>query len=931
MVGVFFVGYKRRLFDNLPVYARLADEEHGLLSLLCDRGIQPQFDDFQRILADQENFYDPDHPIASTHLDWLGQFVALGAIEGHFLGIGINPNWSVSQKRKIIWRAWRYWQSKGTEWGAREAFALWLRWEAAHDKERLLINHPFGDQPTDTPPQWWGWGEGYTGEAPYDTHLLEKYPERQHLGGGDCPGIRYRPFYFTLQQPEWKWEYMELWGDTWVNHTQAPIYENHWSCLGPKNIWFHAYLNEFEWNQIFPDVFELLDEALAINVKPTVFGWLEALRKIQPLQLIESDRSTQFRTIVEFEIDGAQYATVLDDPTPATVNETPAPTEAWAWGGTLWYYPVSDAYTTQEEVTETVWFGNWRPRWWTGMWWGSGTEQELLLEVPEFEIDIVLDLGDLSILSADTTPTFNYSEIQFVSIEAAELWYVPWEERTTTRNSEIIHPASSCLPGVAIEVYQGEMPEIDLGEDWRSLTNQLLVEQPTVFGEWIPGLTAEAPISPEPEVVVDSDWVDAQTVEPATMNAGFEPGAVNSDSRIDEPNWVSGLVTSEDFQSGWVPAQTDGLDEEDLPGFYDSEIKPIAKSTLELELPVQIASHFHVNDEGYPWVVNLPGEASPVGVLDVPAIESPSINLEGITPINATTGYLCNVFGRWSTGEISKYKERKEPINPTKQYGLFDIYPILGVASNAENWRLLVETDQELYILKPITIFWYRGNNKRGDRSVEFSFEKGFTNLYLEFIWQPKQNTQIRSATLWMGETRVQHQTFYYRINAPQKANIGFDFGIPFRLPSGLDTPDDELAVEQLLPLLRDQLDRLERQIVPTPEPIVPVPEVVTGELLSPTPVVQSLRDVLININNRLVRLERLLVENRTGDLHFSYQIQTPVTEIQIKHNFGQFNKQPSITFNCEGIDSEPDIDRLDANTVLVSFGRPTVGWVYFN
>ena len=121
------MSHSRRLFENLPLYAQLADDIRlGLLAHLCDRGLQVELDIFHRLIEEQEYFYNPDHPLAFPHLVWLGKFVGLNSVEGYWAGLGINPDWEIPKQQQAIKNAIAYWQVKGTEIGIRQGVDLWL-------------------------------------------------------------------------------------------------------------------------------------------------------------------------------------------------------------------------------------------------------------------------------------------------------------------------------------------------------------------------------------------------------------------------------------------------------------------------------------------------------------------------------------------------------------------------------------------------------------------------------------------------------------------------------------------------------------------------------------------------------------------------------------------------------------------------------------
>jgi hypothetical protein len=1212
--------YSKRLYDMLPVFARMVDEERGLLRHICDWGVQPELDNLYSKIQLQEYFYNPDHPASWGHLDWLGQFVGLGIIDGHWLGVGLKPSWSIETKVDVIKRAWNYWQIKGSEPGIREAIAMWLRFE---DRDRLLLNLPFGTTPIDEPPNWHGWG------TPYDVSLNQTFPEKQRLGWGNYWGTHYQPDYFTLQA-EWTWEWGvlegsdetievgEIWQDRVEGEENRPLFDYveppdiymDRSRMGDRELWMHFYLKETEWNHIFPDIFELNLEILPVTTTASVFGWLQGIRQPAIVPLIQA-KTDEEQTVTEFEYDGFQWGQLV------SVGDWKLPDDAWAYAGTLWPFEPTDPYTTTETIESKIEWGIWEPYWWDGQPWGTviGTEAH------HESLSISVELEPISTLTGETL-SIDTSDLPYYSESAPTYWYTPWEERIITEMITVQHPGTECLEGIPIKF--NDAPDtltISLGRSLSQVTNQLFVPyetegEPRIIsneeayqqtlsaelsrsdaggflkatinkeppGEWIdssflylgsadiseegfepgyvernfplegfvparveppvPTQVVRSPTQPPvvftsasaiPEVeTTEGDWmegyffdmeeasepefqlgyaeysvpvagIDSAIIdgfEPGVAQGGaslppaiqvpsptpvpvvapvvspillddfvpasavmenqadgiteveFEPGHVQGNYPVleefedgvvqdtilpsnnpdivlgvpatEESNWIEAYFSDAEeaieprfdpgyierslpvsgfdsgsisgFQSGRTQGNypvpegfEDGAVEEDLPpvvvvpvptpntdefesaavrgfepgriqgnypvpeGFEDAGfgfdqfepvetltgetldsktsdppqgwIVPTTRIGMEIEEPTAIAT-FNGDYEEYSYYYDsgYTGEISEAA----DPIETLSINTSGLEPIETLfaspdiDGYLCNVFAGWSTLTPVNVRQRKPDVSD--DYSVFDLYPLLAQAIDGEKWKLLVETDEEYYILRPVTMFCKeRGRQipvgKEVRRSQIFSFEEGFTDLYLEFVFQPKIDTYIQSASLSLGEKLIQHQNYYYKLNAPDEAYIGFVFDVPFRLPSGADSPQEELLLEEILPNLTQEL--LQLAGLPPSSGLIPAPVITT---LPTEPVVQpeTLKDLLRSLRD--------LMRDKVGDKHFPHAIATPSTEVYIEHNLG---KHPSVTFvdtvDGEGNKSYGDVTYIDRNSIVIRFSEPTIGRVFCN
>lgn len=291
--------HSRRLYEMLPLYAQLADEL-GILQHLCDIGIQPQLNIFYKLIQLQEYLYDPDHPASFPHLDWLGQFVGLGKIEDHYLGIGINPNWKDTDKRNLIKKAWKYWQAKGTEKGIRQAIALWLLWDKSEDRQMLEIRLPLGRFPCEEPPNWVTYG------TRYNHFRTQTFKDLQRLGWGDAPGRIYRPRYEIFTKPKNNWLYGERYSDRHLAFRKPQEISNDFSRMGTFRPWMHFNeLGEEDWHKIFPDIFELNPEIWIANATPTVVGWFHFPAREFKLERASPPEPPKYK--YRFSCDGINY------------------------------------------------------------------------------------------------------------------------------------------------------------------------------------------------------------------------------------------------------------------------------------------------------------------------------------------------------------------------------------------------------------------------------------------------------------------------------------------------------------------------------------------------------------------------------------------------------------------------------------------------
>lgn len=933
--------YSTQLYKLLPQYARFLDDR-GMLKHVCE-AIQPEIDQLYSIVRNQARYYDPQLT-DDRFLDFLQQFVGGAVQDGKWLGIGLNPNWPGYYKRQVIPELWQYWQIKGTERGVRQAINLWLQLEQAKTS-KVYIRLPLSKVPSEAPNSWFSWGDCY------DSHLFQDYEDRLFFGAGDAPGVEHRPDYFTVRNTSWLWEWGDIvpesgdaiapslslstvklaqwdaprpsstpepypvefgigWSDRTLDSFLAPIINDESSHLGARRPWQHLFLNEFDWNKTFPDIIELNPEVYPALAVPTTFGWLEDVRHIKPLILIEEEDAPQYRITTEMEIDGMQYG-VLDvvRKNPGSIPgsslyKPDSPSYAQNYpdydpiyeAGDWWPFPVIDPYSTTEYEEIAAEFGVWVPDYWQGMWWASAissNQQGILL--PEITVPLLganqrdqrLDyLSALVEAQQQADAVYQSAVVVDGDISITGYQSAVVSETVVTEDSQI-H---------TIEVFAIDLSDFQMADSLR---------RPP--GEWwyLPWGTyiSKRPIQVyhpgsgcNPGIEVEIEAFEIPAIDLGESQIGTNQLLFNEPPQLEPPVKIAEYVSLLD--AGWEYYRQP---EPGLGSIYKNVPPPIDIHTIDMDI-----------------------------TLDVPVVDRERVQ-------------LCNVFKRWSTGEILRLEEYKEEI-PKEERDLFDTYPLLAKASVMENWQAVVETNDEIYVLKPTTAFWRNTETIRGEeeyflsehlgrkfygqtRSQSFSFEDEMTNLHVEFVFRPKRGETVRSLTLWLDNQQVHSQSFYDSLSFPAEACYGFKFFIPFTLPTGATNPDDNLAILDILPGLRDRLVKLQ-QLVPA--------QVITQELelleeietVREQPVtIQGLRTTMNQIQGTL---DRLLRSPRLGDLHHTEIIKSPTIQVTVRHGLG---KEPAVTFTPDdGFDAEIEVYRpLDMNTVRVTFTKPAQGRLFFN
>jgi hypothetical protein len=278
------------IYRHLPLYARMFDRRGVLLHFA--EVMQLQYDIIDDLLQRREFIFHPDF-VPREMIPFLGQLVGLAAADGHYLGIGINPEWPEAWQRDLLWRAISYWNCKGTDKGVRMAVSMWLRYD-----KPFQIYLPFGKRPMATPPRWFGYG------SRYDHNWNKPFERQKVLGAGDY--FHFQATNFTrLVASGYNWDFKTSYKkELKVSHKEPT--KPTLSRIGPRNQWKHFYLTPEDWNQIFPDLHTLDMEMLPVLTRPTNFGWLSFHSSIKLRPIIDIDTVKQ-ETRRHIDVDGHHY------------------------------------------------------------------------------------------------------------------------------------------------------------------------------------------------------------------------------------------------------------------------------------------------------------------------------------------------------------------------------------------------------------------------------------------------------------------------------------------------------------------------------------------------------------------------------------------------------------------------------------------------
>jgi hypothetical protein len=280
----------------------LDEQGSGMLKHLTDP-TQTQLDKWTDAKGMIELIENPDI-IPKSWAYWAQQKVGGAGTREHWLGIGVHPDWPVERMRRFLLEGWNYWNTKGTQKSIRWAIDFWLDWEKAQNPIYLEFRRPFGDRPTSEPTQWWSYA------TPYGAHTTQHYTEFQFWGGGDYPQ-QYQPDARTLRQDTWQWDFEAVWDDRQLVLDRPPEIDNSRSGLGPRNVWMHFHVDEFEWNKVALDIHKLNPETYHVLARPQVFLWQDIE---VDLKLIEDPDFPIANTKILYDIDGFQFGDIFPWP-----------------------------------------------------------------------------------------------------------------------------------------------------------------------------------------------------------------------------------------------------------------------------------------------------------------------------------------------------------------------------------------------------------------------------------------------------------------------------------------------------------------------------------------------------------------------------------------------------------------------------------------
>ena len=807
------------LYQNLPQYARFLDDT-TILEHICDSA-QPELDTFWRWMRDREILFDPD-ATPERFLPFLQQFVGGASINGQHLGLGLDPDWEPKRQREFIKRLWWYWELKGTEAGIREAINMWLDWDALN---YLEIRHPFGLTPTSTPPNWWGW------DTPFDAHLYQTYPDRQHLGAGDSfQGNLYYPDRFSLQPQTWYWEYGS---PTWTNREMVitPPEELHGrSHLGARCPWAHYNLIKEEWEQIYPDIHTLNPEIWPANTRPTTFGWFDYADRSRVLQVLQGDFNPdllleQKRLALVYygwQYGDLYYYPARDEQTrvvTSIVSEEVSVLGA-TWGFNWWAsvggvpVPAESRVTT---ITETVegnypgasWYDSWYAKYWIFQnyqvedpgTWVALWEYENLWYYPATNswigIPIVQDPGSWTPDLWEYQLNWYYparDEWMGDPVGEGSMPGVPYYSPTEVVTYQQIDPGiPSLTPAIPGTLYSVP-PQIKDVEK-----TEIIIDPPVACN---PGGLVELQTGMELAWVPPIDAIPASEI----LRLVTIPGQAITEGVVSDGNYEDCF----DYWDNWCTTQrfSPKLSHEfsldstfSLSQPYTLEPPPQKQTVVNFQSPIAPGIFWYFPPQD-PATTVIPGQTSH-GLQPNPAIAlysrdwnsayqwywggSPELEGYYIDVPKVERVPLCNI-SIWSDRTIVELEEVITEIDP-EQYSFWDAYPDIAAAQDSQQWFLYVETKEELIAINPVTMFWRFANGKR---SLSYDPDQISGELYMEFVATTSiDQSSLRSLALFHQKKLIFFDSF------DRMASDGIGLAIPnghygwkFAIPTKLNPPN---------------------------------------------------------------------------------------------------------------------------------------------
>lgn len=738
------------IYKNFPLYVQHFDEARAI-EHLCNI-LQVPISRIENLLEATPELFNPDvlKFTRSDFIPFIGQVVGLGMRGDHYLGTGINPEWDADHQALLCKEAFGYWRIKGTEPGVKKAIRLWLRWLEAEDRDRLRIVLPMGKI---VGPEATLWSDYFTA---YDDHCYQVVEDKQQLVSGDYPAY-YTPNHSTLHHEEWLWEYEAPLREV---GTHELVHEKATPRIGPGSHlidhapWQHFWLDRYpDWNRINPDIHKLNPEIISAAARPVPFSWL------RPSTIADEGVPTYLahyegppvEEVCIYELDGIGYGDAVVD-------------EKGDFLTSAWPFPyLGERRMEVHYETEIEEVGVWYPFDYYDLFGGVSTvttthyiEEVIITEEeveswPAFDHETPFGKADSTTWTQETVlyplgEDYNVGEYDTPFGMIGHTWETT--ESTEIIPDELAFDSTWYAPSPAIAV-QEDLPYLSPAGEPFDL--QFYKGLETIYIEQI----FLIPADPIPDELAFTN----QFYAPA---GGIE--RIISETIIYYDDCEPGIEV--EIPTDWINRDPEAIYDENQYVVWDD----LAQDYV-LEEPIKIATHVFSFDDGYPFyligtdtfeelVFNLDPIAVPTLECSLVLPPLPTIALWGATEVMSLV-HLCNVFAQWSMGKILS-KECHAPEVPF----VIAHYPQIREMHGAGNWQAIVETNENLLLLKPVTLFWLReadapdlAQGKFVERVAQVrrypSFSPENNCLCLEFICEPEQLSAIRSVSIFLGDRLV--------------------------------------------------------------------------------------------------------------------------------------------------------------------------------
>lgn len=758
--------YSKRLFDNLPEFAKLFDHAlgDGLLEFFCET-IQPEFDYLDRLLAEREFYTSPTSELNARNLIFLQQLIGFADIEGHYLGVGLNPEWDVDTQREVLLQGWDYLKHKGTEEAIRQAITMWLRWEP--ELETLQIIYPFGNEPQATPQSWWGW------DTPYDYNFDKSYVDYKFFGGSYIPGVEYQQQTAVLESLQ-IWSYDQIWHPQKLNARKENTRQYSKNYLGPSEAWMHCRVPESQWNNVFNDIRVLNEETWVAGSEQKVFQWIDWQIEIDSDWLDVQEIEGENETAIEFKPLGfSWYHTYSFDAenTRRLISST-----TWAGVITGWQWGAAWAGTSTKEIATNIVIASYQfyPGFqWNSVWYGetltliqsSATKTVEVITTKGMDWNSVFDPGRMWVSDNELFDLQLVSQATLVESEGLELTYdaIPWTAFYTqvyrnqtatvshitpsppwysqfenTIQTEVLETEIDCTPGREIEIQQKigteeiVIPGVDSDLKIGVETIETEVITPAIQGIY-PGMQWIHP------------WVAVRSESQNAFGLDIEFGLeIDATLDIDFSLEITGFSINEPLDSVTLlqtfnnlvyeihlESQISKLDILQVAWFVNHE--PGSTVTIQSQDYAFVKTDFMTWLSLWEPVKRWAIQGIPDSITEVDVLES--------IPVR-----LCNISEFWSVGLLDFL--RVVVTDPSES-----VYPNRDIVLDGNNWMLGIDCDRGYYLAKPTT-FRYSSNR-----------------LIAEFLFLPERlNQKATEDGLTFMQLSIGSQVFALQFN--QRKNL---------------------------------------------------------------------------------------------------------------------------------------------------------------